>query len=373
MPNRYVKHERHGRLDLKKADLGIPGGAELLERLLADRRLPVSTRGVTCAEICETLGFEEPMYLYRRLGRVVASHTRSTAEDRHYGAGESDQHKAYKARAVRAAEEGGHSAVQERPSRDRKIRSDVLIRGADGLLLGFESQLSKVNPRDIAARDAAAQRAGVEDAWQTDSRALAKESVVPWLRTDRQPLELIMKRDSPLPFRGGIRRIDLIRCDERHPGPCPKRRTGKCGGWHPSTRPAERPFDDFIRDAASGLYVRAKVKVKRLAFECWTPTADYDAYLDATAREAPPEVSSQRHARRVMGDGDPTCRVRRPGFDDAVPLAHIPPPWSAPAPRVRSSSLYRGQCGAGVTPCGAPARLYACGWRCDTHKPGATT
>ncbi|MFB1044430.1 hypothetical protein [Streptomyces chrestomyceticus] len=311
MPNRYVKHERHGRLDLKKADLGVPGGAQLLERLLADRRLPVSTRGVTCAEICETLGFEEPMYLYRRLGGVVASHTGSTAEDRHHGAGESDEHKAYKARAVRAAEEGGHSAVQERPSRDRKIRSDVLIRGADGLLLGFESQLSKVNPRDVAARDAAARRAGVEDAWQTDSRALAKESVVPWLRTDRQPMELIMKRDSPLPFRGGIRRIDLIRCDERYPGPCPERRTGKCRGWHPSTRPAERPFDDFIRDAASGLYVRAKVRVKRLAFECWTPAADYDAYLDATAREVPPVVPSHRHARRVMGDGDPCWTARR--------------------------------------------------------------
>lgn len=26
-------------------------------------------------------------------------------------------------------------------------------------------------------------------------------------------------------------------------------------------------------------------------------------------------------------------------------------------------------CGAGVTPCGKPARLYPCGWRCDDcHK-----
>jgi hypothetical protein len=29
------------------------------------------------------------------------------------------------------------------------------------------------------------------------------------------------------------------------------------------------------------------------------------------------------------------------------------------------------RCGAGVTPCGAPARLYPCGWRCDEHSPGA--
>lgn len=28
-----------------------------------------------------------------------------------------------------------------------------------------------------------------------------------------------------------------------------------------------------------------------------------------------------------------------------------------------------GTCGAGVQPCGQPARLYACGWRCEAHKP----
>lgn len=30
---------------------------------------------------------------------------------------------------------------------------------------------------------------------------------------------------------------------------------------------------------------------------------------------------------------------------------------------------YAGTCGAGEQPCGQPARLYACGWRCDGHKP----
>lgn len=29
------------------------------------------------------------------------------------------------------------------------------------------------------------------------------------------------------------------------------------------------------------------------------------------------------------------------------------------------------ECGAGVTPCGAPARPYPCGWRCDDHSPAA--
>jgi hypothetical protein len=32
-------------------------------------------------------------------------------------------------------------------------------------------------------------------------------------------------------------------------------------------------------------------------------------------------------------------------------------------------AVTRGACGAGVTPCGKPARFYAGGWRCDEHKP----
>lgn len=30
-----------------------------------------------------------------------------------------------------------------------------------------------------------------------------------------------------------------------------------------------------------------------------------------------------------------------------------------------------GQCSAGQTPCGKPARFYAAGWRCDQHSPAA--
>lgn len=73
------------------------------------------------------------------------------------------------------------------------------IRGADGVLLGFESQLSPRNPREIQARDVTARRAGVLDAWQTDSQDMARATTVPWLRTDRIPQELIMKRDSSSP------------------------------------------------------------------------------------------------------------------------------------------------------------------------------
>lgn len=45
-------------------------------------------------------------------------------------------------------------------------------------------------------------------------------------------------------------------------------------------------------------------------------------------------------------------------------LATVPP-----RPPLQIVALY--VCGAGVKPCGKPARLYPCGWRCDDeHKPG---
>ncbi|MFD9475921.1 hypothetical protein [Streptomyces nojiriensis] len=56
----------------------------------------------------------------------------------------------------------------------------------------------------------------------------------------------------------------------------------------------ERPFHGFIHDAASGLYLRAIVLVKRTAFEFWAPTADHIAYLDATSGE-PPAVRSSTY------------------------------------------------------------------------------
>ncbi|MCX4529164.1 hypothetical protein OG982_26315 [Streptomyces sp. NBC_01551] len=83
----------------------------------------------------EERGFIERMSVYQRMGRVIAAHVQSDAEDG--------------------------------------------------------------NPREIQARDVAARRADVLDARQTDSQDTARDTTVPWLRTGRVPLELIMKRFPP--------------------------------------------------------------------------------------------------------------------------------------------------------------------------------
>lgn len=389
MPNRHVEHVVFGRLDLTLPDLGTAGGAQLLERLLADDRLPVEVRGLVCAEECMTAGYTEPMYVYRRLGRVVAAHLRTDAEERHQPA-VTDEHRAYVARAVRAAEEDGHQVAVEQPTPDRKVRSDALIRGAGGVLLGFESQVSPETGRRLKARDSAARRSGLADIWQTTLHALVELGVVPMLRTDDLPAAIIERRHNPLTFRSGVRRIELVRCDDRAPTPCPRRKAGgRCGADHPRTRPMEVAFDQFIRDAAAGQLVRTVLREKRggRAFEFWTPLSDHLARLSAeaeaddteaiSAEQAADEALACQPCRAMSDDGDPTCRSRHLSLDTWAPPRHASGPEPHPfPPRPQAPhipAVRAGRCGAGTgtAACGDTARLYPGGWYCDQHRPNS--
>lgn len=85
-----------------------------------------------------------------------------------------------------------------------------------------------------------------------------------------------------------------------------------------------------------------------------------------------------------MEDGDPTSRVRPPAAPDhePAPLSYIPAPrspQSVPSTRPAVTGVqaisYRGKCGAGVQPCGLPARFYParsqlCPLLTDRCRPG---
>lgn len=46
--------------------------------------------------------------------------------------------------------------------------------------------------------------------------------------------------------------------------------------------------------------------------------------------------------------------------------------FTAPDATLPATGAGRGRCGAEVTPCGEPARLYPCGWCCPRHQPGGS-
>ncbi|MEU5811720.1 hypothetical protein [Streptomyces sp. NPDC047718] len=275
----------------------------------------------------------------------------------------------------------------------------MVIWGADGVVLGFECQRSEENPRNILRRDAVARRNEIQDAWQTDKRRIVRDNPkVPFLRTDQLPPELISRRTNPLPFRGGIRRIEMVRCDERSVVPCPRWGAGRCNRWHPQTQPVEVPFDDFIRGAASGLYVRFRLPGRQLGgIEFWTPVEGRNAFLDSVDGQVelePAPVPAQREPLEGMAEGDATCRTRGDALgsgvrqepedvEDQVELAPVPVPMEPSedtvvvrpsasafaAPVLAAPVPGRCECECATVKCSGTVRLYPAGWRCDTYKP----
>ncbi|GAA2484996.1 hypothetical protein GCM10010406_21560 [Streptomyces thermolineatus] len=352
MPNNILIHTEYGRLDLRESHLGRPDLPWLWQILLGDKRR-VERRQLMCGEACLAMGRTEWMRVYEYKGRRIAAHQSKEAEQRHQS-NESDEHKAYKERTVRAAEEGGFRARAETPSSDGKVRSDVLVYGA-GLPTAFEIQRSYISDQTISRRTREAADHGLAAAWHTDRHDLAERNEVAWTRTDNLPVEAI-RTDAHLKIRGGVRVLDWERCDERRPTPCPDKGRGRCGRWHPKSRTLEVLYDDFVRGVASGEYAQVAYKEKRQTFRLWLPAADRDRYEDSIGRSASVTARAPRPRASAAADGDPTCRAR--ARIEAVP----------PSVVVRNVP---GRCNAGVEMCGEPARLYPCGWRCDEHSPAA--
>lgn len=355
MPNYKLRHVEYGELDIRLPDLGRPDLPWLWELLEADERRPISRRQLLCGGICWELGHREWMHVYERQGRRVAAHQSRAGEKRHE-ARMSDEHKAYQERTVLAAEAGGLRAETEVRTPDGKVRTDVLIHGAAEQPIGIEIQRSRISDKTVRARTKNASDRGILAAWHTDRRDLFERNEVAWTRTDQGlPIEAI-RNDAHLRIRGGVRRLDMVRCDARQARPCPVKRTGHCGGWHPVSSPVELPYDDFVRMTATGELVQASVKERRQTFRFWTRADQRDRYV-ASLSDEPAVRPAPRSPATAPSPGAPTCRPR-PAKVSSV---------EAPV-RPRATP---GQCSAGVVPCGAPARLFAAGWRCVRHSPAA--
>jgi hypothetical protein len=128
-------------LDLDRPDLGVPQGQDLLNMLLRmRRRVPVEKRGLICPDCRDLRGRRVPMYLVQRDGVWLASHYRKPGDKpiSH----ESDEHLARKERVAKDSEDHGFPADIESQTEDGHARLDVRINGANGIVLGYEPQLS---------------------------------------------------------------------------------------------------------------------------------------------------------------------------------------------------------------------------------------
>lgn len=374
-------------LNLTEPDLGQPSMPELWEALRADKR-PVPERQLQCMECMQSRPHcPEWMFLTERSDGVrFASHFNRSVKD--HPSNESDQHKAFKERIATAAELGGHAARLEDRAEHGKRRTDVLVRSDSGLLVGWEVQLSPTTAGTARKRARIARGDGITPMWATVNRTRDFINQVPWALTDDMPWKQIADGRELL-VRGGVRTLAMQRCDRTNPRPCPARGRGRCGQLHGSWVSMEGlQLDKLVRVSAAGEFVPIIVPGKRVTNRWWVRTKDRDLYADSVGglvseddiglRKAaietvvnPRPLETECHYGQDTGYRSSPAPIRDDGSPvDAVDVTVADRPLP-PSPRLRMPS--KGICGAGAGPCGAsPARFYACGWRCDTHAPGAT-
>jgi hypothetical protein len=154
------------------------------------------------------------MFLTERNGVRFASHHNPAIKD--HPSVESDQHKAFKERIARAAELGGFTVELEDRAEHGRRRTDVLVRGAGDLLVGHEVQLAYATLASVMQRSKHARSDGITPLWTTVDPQRDFINHVPWALTDNLPWRVISE-GGKLQIRGGVRSLQMERCDLRNP------------------------------------------------------------------------------------------------------------------------------------------------------------
>jgi hypothetical protein len=296
-----------------------------------------------------------------------------------------------KERIATAAERAGFTAEVESVADHGRRRTDVLIHGDGGFLLGCEAQISYATAESVRKRSEIARVDGITPMWTTNDESAQLIDQAPWTRIDDVPPEIISAGTS-LVVRGGVKVLQMLRCDQRGI-PCPDRRRGCTkphGTWG---APIGLQLDDaIVRAAAQDLVPIQVPRDKRRVFWMWVSKSDRDLYLDSKSEssEATTEQgvapgldgkdATQREIDWKCGYGkDSGIRAERSTPRDTGALIDAPSITARSMPEAPPRVVLRPRhCGALADPsdparhCGEVADLFPCGWRCPKHRPGAS-
>lgn len=388
-------------LDLDRDDLGIPEMPGLLNHLLRMRnRIPVGKRGLICPDCMKLRSARVPMFLVNRGGEWFASHYRKPGEKP--VSHESDRHIARKELVADELVRAGHHAQLEQVVAGGRARLDVGIECADGRLLDYDPQLSEQSRRSILSRDGHRKRAGFTRIWDFVDPDHPGVGAVPYIRTPNLPAPVIRRQKSALEIRDGNYVVEegwctpegtFVRCPEKPYNP-ERPNDAYCGGHHLVVVPEHQSSAAYESDKPTLTLPRFVVEVadgERVPFEVngqhgFIRADQYERYL--SKHGSGPE---SKKARPVVRDADrrDRCTADRPesDFRSALRERHVSrtivlqtregasgTAVSAVAASIQAPPHARvvpGRCQAGVTACGAPARLYPAGWLCDEHRPGS--
>lgn len=303
---------------------------------------------------------ENPWLTLARYDRIiVARHWPGTnlsgTHEIHHGV--SDEHKRQVEYIQRAGQAAGFDVMTE-VSWPTKVRSDAVIYGPT--TTGIEVQHSSISVAAVKARTTKARKAGVLPIWFSDSAD--KDPLwlgqVPGVRMNEQAWDTVPRARS-VTVVSGVRTVEVRRCRDLLRNTCPNR--PRCNQWHAELDPRRgTTVDDLAELIPAGKLVPINFK---------TLNGKHQIHLVS-------HIDKQRYESVARTSADlpalPKQRLVRAGersecaADAGVVVVREPMP-AAPVHAKRQP----GRCEAGVTPCGAVAQLYACGWRCHDHRPGA--
>lgn len=336
-------------IDLFEPDYGHELGREIVETWHGKIRRsdPVL--------FCEATGQPQPVYLREVRGRMYASHFDGSACNSHSPSPMSDEHKRQVDYVVRAASASGHS-VETEVSLGTGVRPDVVIRGQQEVAI--EVQRSGLTRRAALTRTAKAISAGLASStWISDRDYPDRKPDwfwrVPSVGMNKQLWDAIPPRGAVTAL--GLREVYQARCALPDFPACPVTGRRPCGGWHVDHRPWMGVTVDQVAEMAPE---RGIVPLNWFGRHVLLVSPKSRAlYEGATGRSADWQPTLRRPANR-----------QHTRIDCARPIEYVPAravagPQPPPRPPIRPHVCVY---------CGKPATLYACGWRCDDHRPGAS-
>jgi len=382
--NQVIVTDANLRAYARRNDRGIVDAAGLTsgewEELRGRNANSTKVRLVQCAKCWELYREVQWMRTYTTSrGTPVVSHQPGESRPDHdYEPLETPEHRAFNDRAFMIGEAEGYNPRKEAWAPGMKTRADVLLTGT--IVIAYEHQHS---PFSATGRYSAPERTrlaatvGRTAMWHTTSDKVRGQ--VPLLRTDGGlPPKVILNPNYRHEFRGGIYRIEIYTCTVRNGYECPNGKFSGCGKPHARGQVTAGQLDDVLRGAPIGAYMPVvDAQVLRAPRFFWTDMASYGQYLAYIASPAVSQTGGSpvngRRSRTGRRGGHSRTKemeleaMRARAVDLAVPL-----PGANAASNLVTPAIPRpvpGICDAAQPKCGAPARLYAAGWRCSDHKP----
>ncbi|MFD8200023.1 hypothetical protein [Streptomyces sp. NPDC059701] len=356
-------------------DRGIVDAAGLTssewEELRGRNANSTKIRLVQCAKCWELYRDVQWLKTYNLRGTRVISHQPGESRPDHaYEAVEAPEHRAWNERVFVIGGKEGFNPRKEAWAPDMKTRADVLLTGT--LTIAYEHQhspFSSTGRYSAPERTRLAAAVGRTAMWHSTSDKVRGQ--VPILRTDGGlPPRVILNPNYRHEFRGGIYRIEIYTCTVREGHECPSGKFSGCGKPHARGQVTAGQLDDVLRGAPIGAYMPvADAQVLRAPRFFWTDAASYGQYLAYISSPAAPQPGGPtvRAAWTRRGHRGGHSRAKEAALEamraQAVELSVQA--QRAPSPSPPAS----GVCDTGRPRCGAPARFYPAGWRCDDHRP----